>query len=177
MYRELTRCTPHFCWVVEDIQRNGPPLFVIQRYWIWNTGCARFPLNRLRLDPPFLGSSALYRGFGLCKWRFFGFVVCCHEVCRLLSDECLRHRRFYSTFIFTFCSKRLLHPLSWVAPTILHGPPNRASVGRCKIKCCIGLKKLGGKIFSNLQINSGANCSISSRRPGDSSFAQRTRKK
>src|SRR3989337_3917190 len=28
---------------------------------------ARFPLNRLRLDPPFLGSLALYRGFGLCN--------------------------------------------------------------------------------------------------------------
>ena len=25
---------PHFYQVVEDIQRNGPPLFVIQRYWI-----------------------------------------------------------------------------------------------------------------------------------------------
>ena len=52
---------PHFYQVVEDIQRNGK-----------DTGFetlagARFPLNRLRLDPPFLGSSALYRGFGLCK--------------------------------------------------------------------------------------------------------------
>ena len=25
---------PHFYQVVEDIQRNGPPLFFIQRYWI-----------------------------------------------------------------------------------------------------------------------------------------------
>lgn len=28
---------------------------------------ARPPLNSLRLDQPFFGSSALYRGFGLCK--------------------------------------------------------------------------------------------------------------
>ena len=111
------------------------------------------------------------------QMTIFGFVACCHEVCRLLSNECLGHRCFNSTFILTFCSKRLLHPLSCVAPTILHGPPNRSSVGRCKIKCCIGLKKLGGKIISNLQINSGANSSISSTRSGDSSLAQRTQKK
>ena len=128
----------------------------------------RFPLNRVVSIVPRLR---------IMQMTIFGFVVCCHEVCRLLSDECLSHRCFNSMFIFTFLSKRLLHPLSWVAPMILHGPPNLASVGRCKIKCCIGLKKPGGKIFSNLQINSGANSSISSSMPGDSSFAQRTRKK
>src|SRR3954466_4282091 len=111
------------------------------------------------------------------QMMIFGFVVHCYEVCRLLCDECLSHRCFNSTFSFTFFSKHLLHPLSWVAPTILHGPPNLASAGRCKIKCCIGLKKPGGKIFSNLQINSGTNSSISSSTLGDSSFAQRTRKK
>src|SRR4051812_21409801 len=112
------------------------------------------------------------------QMTIFGFVVCCYEVCRLLCDECLSHRCFNSMFIFTFFSKCLLHPLSWVAPTILHAPPpNLASVGRCKIKCCIGLKKPGGKIFSNLQINSSANSSISSSTPGGSSFAQRTQKK
>jgi len=46
-----------------------------------------------------------------------------------ISSEGLSHRCFNSTFIFTFLSKRLLHPLSWVAPTILHGPP-QSCLGR-----------------------------------------------
>src|SRR3954468_21327512 len=65
----------------------------------------------------------------IMQMMIFGFVVCCHEVCRLLSNECLGHRCFNSTFIFTFCSKRLLHTLSCVAPTILHGPP-QSCLGR-----------------------------------------------
>ena len=32
--KNLLDVRPHFYQVVEDIQRNGPPLFVIQRYWI-----------------------------------------------------------------------------------------------------------------------------------------------
>ena len=135
---------------------------------------ASFPLNRLRLDPPFFWVASILPRLQIMQMTIFGFIVCCHEVCRLLSDECLGHRFFNSMYIFTFFSKHLLHHLSCVAPTILHGPPNLASVGRCKIKCCIGLKKPGGKIFSNLQITSGANSSISSSRPGDSYFAQRT---
>src|SRR4051812_29877641 len=91
-----------------------------------------------------------------------GIIVCCYEVCCLLGNERLGHRCFHSTFIFTFFSKCLLHSFSCVAPTILHRPPNLASVGRCKIMCCIGLKKPGGKIFSNLQSNSGAKSFMSS---------------
>ena len=63
------------------------------------------------------------------QMTIFGFVVRCYEVCRLLCDECLSHRCFNSMFIFTFLSKRLLHPLSRVAPTILHGPP-QSCLGR-----------------------------------------------
>src|SRR4051812_29178466 len=49
-----------------------------------------------------------------------GIIVCCYEVFRLLGNERLGHRCFNSTFIFTFCSKCLLHSFSSIAPTILH---------------------------------------------------------
>jgi hypothetical protein len=52
--------------------------------------------------------------------------------------------------------KSLYTSLNWIAPTELHGTPKRASVGRCTIRCCIGKKKPGGKIFSSSQTNSGA---------------------
>ncbi|KAI5009967.1 hypothetical protein ZWY2020_012104 [Hordeum vulgare] len=45
------------------------------------------------------------------QMMIFGFVVCYHKVCHLLSNECLNHRCFNSTLIFTFSSKGLLHPL------------------------------------------------------------------
>jgi hypothetical protein len=56
-------------------------------------------------------------------------------------------------------------------------PPNRTSFGRCKIKCCIDKKKPGGKIFTNLQTNSGAIFSNSSTTFRDISLAQSWQKK
>jgi len=54
----------------------------------------------------------------------------------------------------------------------LHRSPIPASQGRCKIKCCIGFKKPGGKIFSNLQSNIDAILSISAITVRDNSLAE-----
>ena len=60
------------------------------------------------------------------QMTIFGFVVCCHEVCRLLSDECLSHRRFNSTFIFLEAPP---------APPQLRGPNDSA---RPPPQSCLG---------------------------------------
>ena len=99
------------------------------------------------------------------------------EVWDLLQNVCLCDGSFNFTFVFAFSSKYLLTSLNWIAPTVLRGTPIRASYGRCKIICCIALKKPGGKIFSNLQSNTGAILSISWITVIDTSLAQSWRKK
>ena len=108
--------------------------------------------------------------------KVVGIVFCC-EVWHLLQNVCLCNGCFNFGFIFTFSSKNLLTSLNWIAPTALHRPPICASYGRCRIICCIGLKKPGGKIFSNLQSNTGAILFISATTVRDNSLAQSWRKK
>jgi len=117
------------------------------------------------------------RGWIMHARKVVSIVICC-EVWHLLQNVCLCNGCFNFAFIFTFSSKNLLTSLNWIAPTTLHRPPPiRASYGRCKIICYIGLKKPGGKIFSNLQSNTGTILSISATTVRDNSLAQSWRKK
>ena len=104
-------------------------------------------------------------------------IVFCCEVWHLLQNLCLYNGCFNFAFIFTFSSKNLLTSLNWIAPTALHRPPIRASYGRCRIICCIGLNKPGGKIFSNLQSNTSVILSIYATMVWDNSLAQSWQKK
>ena len=109
-------------------------------------------------------------------WKLRTIVFSC-EVWHLLENICLCNGSFDFAFIFTFCTKNLLTSLDWIAPTIRHRPPSRASYGKCRSKCCIGLKKAGGKIFSSLHSNTGATFSMSEMTTRDNSLAHRWWKK
>ena len=120
--------------------------------------------------------SVVTRRWVVHAWKIISIVFWC-EVWDLLQNVCLCDGSFNFTFVFAFSSKYLLTSLNWIAPTVLRGTPIRTSYGRCKIICCIGLKKSGGKIFSNLESNTGANFSICSTTVRDNSLAHSWRKK
>ena len=125
----------------------------------------------------FIFAHIVARGWIMHAGKVVTIVTCC-EVWHLLQNVCLCYGCFNFSFIFTFSLKNLLKSLNWIAPTALHRPPPiRASYGRCKIKCCIGLKKPGAKIFSNLQSNTCAILSMSATMVQDNSLAQSWRKK
>jgi len=124
----------------------------------------------------FIFAGIVTRGWIMHARKVVSIVFCC-EVWHLLQNVCLCYGCFNFAFIFTFSSKNLLKSLNWIAPMALHRPPIRASYGRCKIKCYIGLKKPGEKIFSNLQSNTGVILSKSAITVRDNSLAQSWRKK
>ena len=119
---------PHFCQVFEDIERNGPPFSDIQRYFFRGTSWCELPFEQAEVGSTFFRVASIVPRLWIMQMTIFCFVVCCHEVFRL-NNECLGHQSFNSTFIFTFCSKHLLHPFSCVAPMILHGP-RQSCLGR-----------------------------------------------
>ena len=120
---------PHFCQVGQDIQCNPAPFLEGQRLCLHNTTRCEAPFEEFELGFTSLGVASIVPRLWIMQTVKSGIIVCCHEVCRLLDNECLVHRCFNSPFIFTFCSKHLLHPLSCEAPTILHGPP-QSCLGR-----------------------------------------------
>ena len=124
----------------------------------------------------FIIASIVTRGWIMHAGKIVTIVFGC-EVWHLLQNIWLCNRSFNFTFIFAFCSKDLLTSLNWIAPTVLHKPPIRASYGRCRSKCCIGLKKAGGKIFSSLHSNTGATFSMSEMTARDYSLTQSRQKK
>ena len=126
--------------------------------------------------PSFIFGFIVTSGWIVHAWKGFTIVFCC-VVGDFIQNVCFCNGSFYFAFIFAFGSKDFLLSLNQVAPTSLNRPPIRASYGRCKIICCIGLKKPGGKIFSNLQSNTGANFSICSTTVRDNSLAHNWRKK
>ena len=139
-----------------------------------NTCTSELPSKKAEVQFIFIG--IVTRNWIMHARKGVNIIFCC-EVCHLLSTVCLSNGSFNFAFVFTFRSKNFLLSLNCIAPTAMQGPPIRASYGRCKIMCCIGLKKLGGKIFSNLQSNTRAKSSIFSTSVQDNSLAQRMRKK
>ena len=64
-YHKVCRLLSNECLVVEDIQLRHSSTSNVKE--LEAPAGARFLLSRLGLDPPFLGSPALYGAFGLCK--------------------------------------------------------------------------------------------------------------
>ena len=128
-------------------------------------------LSSENVEVRFMFASIVTRGWIIHAMKVVRIVFCC-EVLHLLQSVCLCNGSFNFAFIFTFYLKNLLTSLNWIALMALHRSPIRTSQGRCKIKCCIGFKKPGGKIFSNLQSNIDAILSISAITVRDNSLAE-----
>ena len=135
-----------------------------------------FKLSSENAETRFVIASIVMRGWIMHDRKVVTIIFGC-EVWHLFRNIWLCNWSFNFVFIFAFRSKNLLTSLNWIAPMVLHSPPICASYGRCRSKCCIRLKKAGGKIFSSLHSNTGATFSMFEMTAWDNSLAHSWRKK
>ena len=159
-----------FHQVRQHIHHDSAQLFIEQGLRSRTTCTSKLPFEQAEVR--FIFGFIVTSEWIVHAWKGFTIVFCC-VVRDLIQNVCFCNGSFY----FAFDSKDFLLSLNQVAPMSLYRPPIRASYGRCKIICCIGLKKPGGKIFSNLQSNTEANFSICSTTARDNSLAHSWRKK